>query len=31
EKWLAEFDKGSPEAGLLRKFKDILDTISKSK
>ncbi len=30
EKWLAEFDKGSPEAGFLRKFKDILDTISKN-
>ena len=30
EKWLTEFDKGSPEAGLLRKFKDILDTISKN-
>jgi len=30
EKWLVQFDKGSPEAELLRKFKDILDTISKS-
>jgi len=29
EKWLAEFDRGSSEAGLLKRFKKILDAISK--
>jgi hypothetical protein len=31
EKWLAEFERGSDEAGFLRKFKKILDAISKDK
>ena len=29
EKWLADFDKSSPEAGLPKKFKEILNSISK--
>lgn len=27
EKWVAEFDRGSIEAGLLKRFKKILNTI----
>jgi hypothetical protein len=31
EKWLSEFERGLNEAGFLRKFKKILDAISKDK
>jgi hypothetical protein len=31
EKWLAEFDKSLSDAGLLKKFKEILNSIPKDK